>query len=221
MSDKGIRPDSEAYRGGHWKTIIAGVVAAALMTLASAELRPAHAQTGDPAAKGSAAETAVEAIEQTAPAPISPPAEQRRPDRGSVTNLPIPRYVSLKGSEGNARRGPSLTHRVDWVFRHAGMPLRVTAEFGHWRRVEDRDGAGGWVHYALLSGVRTAIVLDDMTDLLARPDPQAQVVARAEAGVIGRLGACNPDWCQITAGGEKGWVRKTSLWGVDPDEIRE
>ena len=54
--------------------------------------------------------------------------------RGPVTNLPLPRYVSLKGNEGNARRGPSLSHRIDWVFRHAGMPLRVVAEFGHWRR---------------------------------------------------------------------------------------
>ena len=82
--------------------------------------------------------------------------------RGPVTNLPLPRYVSLKGSEGNARRGPSLSHRIDWVFTHAGMPLRVTAEFGHWRRVEDRDGAGGWVHYSLISGVRTVIVEEEL-----------------------------------------------------------
>ena len=74
----------------------------------------------------------------------------RDPHRGPVTNLPLPRYVSLKGGEGNARRGPSLSHRIDWVFRHPGMPLRVVAEFGHWRRVEDQDGAGGWVHYSCL-----------------------------------------------------------------------
>ncbi|CAN0603746.1 unnamed protein product, partial [Ectocarpus sp. 12 AP-2014] len=38
-------------------------------------------------------------------------------DRGKVTNLPIPRFVSLKAEEGNARRGPSLSHRIDWVFQ--------------------------------------------------------------------------------------------------------
>ena len=112
--------------------------------------------------------------------------------RGPVTNLPVPRYVSLKGSEGNARRGPSLSHRIDWVFRHAGMPLRVTAEFGHWRRVEDKDGAGGWVHYALLSGVRTALVTQDMVELRSRPHQDADIVARAEMGAIVRLGECNP-----------------------------
>lgn len=141
--------------------------------------------------------------------------------RGPVTNLPVPRYVSLKGSEGNARRGPSLSHRIDWVFRHAGMPLRVVAEFGHWRRVEDQDGAGGWVHYSLLSGVRTAIITTDMAELRSRADTNATVLARAEAGAIVRLHECNIDWCRVSGGGEKGWVPKTSLWGVDPEETRE
>lgn len=160
--------------------------------------------------------------------PVSADAEISRhqdgrpdPNRGTVTNLPLPRYVSLKGTEGNARRGPSLSHRIDWVFRHAGMPLRVVAEFGHWRRVEDQDGAGGWIHYALLSGVRTAIVRKDMLELLAKPDERADVVARAEAGAIVRLHECLPDWCRVSGGGEKGWVPKSSIWGVDPDEIRE
>lgn len=141
--------------------------------------------------------------------------------RGAVTNLPLPRYVSLKGNEGNARRGPSLSHRIDWVFRHAGMPLRVTAEFGHWRRVEDRDGAGGWVHYALLSGVRTALVTQDMLELRTRPNDSADVIARAEAGAILRLGECNPDWCRVSGGGQRGWVPKTAIWGVDPGETRD
>ena len=47
-------------------------------------------------------------------------------DRGQVTNLPMPRYVSLKAAEGNVRRGPSLTHRIDWVFQRRDMPLRIT-----------------------------------------------------------------------------------------------
>ena len=141
--------------------------------------------------------------------------------RGAVTNLPLPRFVSLKASEGNVRRGPSLEHRIDWVFRHRDMPLRVTAEFGHWRRVEDNEGQGGWIYYSLLSGVRTVMIEADGTALRTRPDAEAPVVAEAEAGVIGRLGECLPDWCRVSAGGEKGWVAKAALWGVGPEEIRE
>ncbi len=194
---------------------------AALLNLAAI---PAILPTQSHAQSPSAEETvqAIEGKNVSADAEISRHQnEQRDPNRGAVTNLPVPRYVSLKGSEGNARRGPSLSHRIDWVFRHPGMPLRVVAEFGHWRRVEDQDGAGGWVHYALLSGVRTAIVQQDMLELMSRPDQNSTVIARAESGAIVRLHECNKDWCRISGGGEKGWVLKTSLWGVDPDEIRD
>ncbi|MBY6113892.1 aspartyl-trna synthetase [Mameliella alba] len=142
-------------------------------------------------------------------------------DRGPVTNLPLPRFVSLKASEGNVRRGPSLTHRIDWVYKRRGMPLEITAEHGHWRRVRDRDGAGGWVHYSLLSGARTVIVERDMLSLFRRPDPESAVVARLELGVIARLGDCGPEWCRLTASGYRGWVDKRALWGVGLDEIRE
>lgn len=142
-------------------------------------------------------------------------------DKGPETNLPLPRFVSLKASEGNVRRGPSLTHRIDWVYKRRSMPLEITAEHGHWRRVRDRDGAGGWVHYSLLSGSRTVIVEQDMLSLYQREDPDSPVVARLELGVIARLGDCGPDWCKLTAKGYKGWADKTALWGVKPDEIRE
>jgi len=142
-------------------------------------------------------------------------------ERGSVTNLPIPRFVSLKASEGNVRRGPSRSHRVDWVFKRRNMPLKVTGEFGHWRRVLDRDGAGGWVHYSLLSGIRTVIIEQDMLPLLMKPDPSATVNANAELGVIARLGECAGTWCRITADRQRGWVPREAVWGVTPDEVRE
>jgi SH3-like domain-containing protein len=140
---------------------------------------------------------------------------------GPVTNLPLPRYVSMKASEGNARRGPSLTHRIDWVFTRRDMPLRIVAEHGHWRRVEDRDGQGGWVHYSLLSGSRTVIVEQDLLKIRSRPEPDAPANAALEAGVIARLGECQADWCHLRSGGYGGWAPKSGLWGVAADEIRD
>ncbi len=143
----------------------------------------------------------------------------RDPTKGAVTSLPIPRFVSLKGSEGNARRGPGLTHRIDWVFTREGMPLKITAEYEHWRRVEDADGAGGWVHYSLLSGVRTVLVSQDMAEAFSQPDPASDVLYQSELGVIGKLLECQILWCRVAVEGEKGWIRKSSLWGVFPDEM--
>ena len=146
-------------------------------------------------------------------------APPRDPNFGAVTSLPIPRFVSLKGSEGNARRGPGLTHMIDWVFTRSGMPLKVTAEYEHWRRVEDLDGAGGWIHYSLLSGVRSVLVVQDMAQAYAMPDPSSAVLYQSEAGVVGKLVECIPDWCRVSIEGEKGWMPQTALWGVKAGEV--
>ena len=145
-------------------------------------------------------------------------APEATPRTGPVTGFPLPRYVSIKASEANARRGPSRSHRIDWVFQRRNMPVMIVAEHGHWRRVVDRDGAGGWIHYTLLSGVRTAIVEAERVTLYARPDRAAMVRAEAERGVIGELRECRNDWCEMEVGGYRGWVEARTLWGVDPGE---
>lgn len=152
-----------------------------------------------------------------APAPAAPGNGSTgigSPRIGPSSGQPLPRFVSIKSSEANARRGPSTTHRIDWVFRHPGLPVIVTAEYGHWRRVADRDGLGGWVHYALLSGARTAIVDVDMADLRRQPDRAAPLVARLERGAIVRLGDCADGWCALRAGRHSGWTEAAALWGT-------
>lgn len=141
---------------------------------------------------------------------------------GPVTNLPLPRFVSLRAETANARRGPSLDQRVDWEFAHRGLPLEVTAEYGQWRRVQDVDGMGGWVHHALLSGVRTALVTaDGPVPLRAEPEEGAPVRAMAEPGAIGRLEHCRGAWCELGSGSVSGWVPRQVLWGVGADETIE
>ena len=142
-------------------------------------------------------------------------------ERGPITNLPIPRFVSIKASEANVRRGPSLTHRVDWVFQARDLPVEITAEHGHWRRVRDRDGVGGWVHHALLSGVRTGIVDVDMAALRIRADGSAPLRAQLERNVVGRILNCDGTWCRFQAGGYRGWILQTEIWGTRDGEIVE
>jgi len=150
------------------------------------------------------------------------PAAAADATRGPVTNLPLPRFVSMRAETANARRGPSLDQRVDWEFVRRGLPLEITAEYGQWRRVRDADGAGGWVHHALLSGVRTALVQGKAAvPLRAGPTEAAAVRAMAEPGVVGRLEACRKEWCEIAAGGVEGWLPRAAIWGVGPEETIE
>lgn len=178
----------------------------------------ALALASGPVATGFAQEAVEEEAGPVTPASGKPAERACLPDVGCVTNLPLPRFVSLKGNEGNARRGPGLTHRIDWVFTRAGMPLRVTAEFENWRRVEDFEGAGGWVHYSLLSGARTGLVTLDMAEIRDAPASNATVIAQAELGVVGRLLECRPGWCRMAMEGSRGWVETGAIWGVAPDE---
>lgn len=143
------------------------------------------------------------------------------PALGPETNLPVPRFVSLNASEANVRRGPSLSHRIDWVFTRRNMPLQLVAEYGQWRRVIDRDGQGGWIHYSLLSGARTVLISGENTPLLNRPEVNGVENAILEAGVIARLGKCEAEWCQLTAGGYRGWAPKAVIWGVMQEELRD
>jgi SH3-like domain-containing protein len=198
---------------------------ALLLTLAAAD--PIDPAPVDPARSGTASDVTRADSIQTLPAlarvtsasAVAAGTETGPERRGPVTGFALPRFVSLGASEANARRGPSRSHRIDWVFTRRGMPVMIVAEHGHWRRVVDRDGVGGWMHYSLLSGVRTAIVEQDMLALYTRPDTDSPVRARAELGVIGRLVECRPDWCLMESGGYRGWVDKAALWGVEPGDI--
>ncbi|MFN3259302.1 MAG: SH3 domain-containing protein [Pikeienuella sp.] len=138
---------------------------------------------------------------------------------GPETNLPLPRFVSLKAETVNVRRGPGIGHRVDWVFQRRGMPLEIVAEHGHWRRVRDVDDAGGWVHHAMLRGDRSAVVTAPRAALRAEPDREAPLAALAEAGVILSLSACTPDWCEADVKGAHGWVLKTEIWGAAAGDV--
>lgn len=157
--------------------------------------------------------------------PGASPAEEGAPEIaapaiGPATGLPLPRYVSLRGSEANARRGPSVNQRVDWTFLRRGLPLEIVAEYGNWRRVRDSEGAGGWVHYMLLSGVRTALVQGEgPLPLRAEPSEAAQIRAFAEPGVIARVEQCPAAWCELEVEGIKGWAPRAALWGLGPDEV--
>lgn len=140
--------------------------------------------------------------------------------RGPVTNLPLPRYVSLRAASANARRGPDFDQRVDWEFVRRGLPLQVVAEYGLWRRVIDSEGLGGWVHNSLLSGARTGLVRGEAAVALhAAPSERSAVRAMAEPGVIARIAACEAEWCDVSAGGFTGWIPQDVLWGVDPGEV--
>jgi SH3-like domain-containing protein len=141
---------------------------------------------------------------------------------GSVSGLPIPRFVSLKADRVNVRSGPNKDQEVRWVYTRAGMPVEVTAEFENWRRIRDWEGAEGWVYHTLLSGKRSAVVVpkskDALVSLYEHPDIEATEAARLQSGVVGALKSCDGTWCQFAGKNFDGWIRQERLWGAYPSE---
>jgi SH3-like domain-containing protein len=143
---------------------------------------------------------------------------------GSISGLPVPRFVSLKPARVNLRVGPNKDHEVTWTYTKAALPVEVTAEFENWRRVRDWDGTEGWVYHSLLSGRRTAMVLartkakDELLPLRDAANKTAVVTARLQPGVVGIVKRCTGFWCRLTGEGYDGWIEQDRLWGVYPNE---
>lgn len=142
---------------------------------------------------------------------------------GTKTNLPVPRFVSLKPSDTPMREGPSKDHAIKWIFKREGLPVEITAEFDNWRRIRDAEGAEGWVYQTRVSGKRTVMVMSrNKTELVAlrtSPHERSAVPVRLEAGVIASLDNCNKNWCMIKGEGFSGYIAQDKLWGVYPAEV--
>ncbi len=95
------------------------------------------------------------------------------------------------------------------------MPVEITQEFDVWRKVKDINGDEGWINRALLSDRRSVIVkADEAVEMRERAGDDARVMARLEPGVVALLSKCDPQWCQVSAGGFSGWVERKVLWGI-------
>ena len=135
--------------------------------------------------------------------------------------LPVPRFVSLHADKVNLRTGPGRRYPIEWILTRKNLPVEVTAEFEHWRRIRDYEGTEGWVHERMLEGKRDVVVTGAVRPLRRQPEPNAPILARAEPGVVARLLECRGAWCRIDAGKAAGWIRRDEIWGVLPDETVE
>ncbi|MBV8776140.1 MAG: hypothetical protein JO032_15735 [Alphaproteobacteria bacterium] len=130
----------------------------------------------------------------------------------------LPRFASLHSDKVNLRAGPGDRYPVQWVYMRKDWPVEVIGQFDHWRRVRDWEGTEGWVHEKMVGGKREVVINGRIRGLRAEPDLGAGLVARAEPGVVARLDECRGDWCRIAAGNVTGWVERSDVWGVYPNE---
>jgi SH3-like domain-containing protein len=129
-------------------------------------------------------------------------------------------YASLRSNKVYLREGPTFEHRILFIYERKDYPVEVLASYETWRRVRDADGTIGWVSQSMLSDARTVLIVGKgRADIRDEPSAAASVIAKADPGVVARLKACKPQFCEISASGLKGWIDRTRIWGVDAGEV--
>ena len=107
----------------------------------------------------------------------------------------VPYWASIRAKVLNMRAGPGRDFPIEWVYRRAGLPVKVIRVHEGWRLVRDPDGAEGWMNANLLSPDRAALVVgDELAAMRDGPAPSrlpALLSPRAEASSR-RLRAASP-----------------------------
>ncbi len=127
----------------------------------------------------------------------------------------LPRFAALGRDQIFVRTGPSLQYPIRWVYRKRGLPVEIIRIYDTWRQIRDVDGSIGWVHHAMLSGYRNAIIQSkDGVVLLKSAEAESVPVARLEKGVVVAIDTCRGQWCRVKISGFKGWALRANFWGV-------
>jgi SH3-like domain-containing protein len=139
---------------------------------------------------------------------------------GSVTGLPVPRFVALRSDEVNLRVGPDTRFPIEWTYQRRDLPVEVVREYNQWRRIRDMEGTEGWVHQSTLAGRRTLVVVGQQRELRSDASADSNIVAHLAPGVVGRIRRCAAGnaWCEVRIGDQGGWLRRTDFWGVSASE---
>ena len=136
-----------------------------------------------------------------------------------TTDLPLPRFVSLKTNLAMLRTGPEERFPILWAYKRAGLPLEIIKEYKIWRQVRDPDGTVGWMNKSLLTGTRTGFVRDTIRTLYVAPDLQSRVAWRIEPGTVVTITLCENVWCRVSNAGRSGYILRNQLWGSYPNEV--
>ncbi len=130
-----------------------------------------------------------------------------------------PYWASIDEPEARMRTGPSTEYPTMWIYKRERLPIKILARYKAWRKVEDPDGAQGWMHARLLSATQTAVVLGEKgqsQSLRSNPQSDAKIIWRVEPGVVGKITQCENGWCLFDVTGRRGYIDRDMIWGDEP-----
>jgi len=128
---------------------------------------------------------------------------------------PVPRFVTIKANEANARKGPGVQYPATFVYNYKWLPVEIIAEYEQWRQIKDYNGDEGWIHSSILSGRRSVIISGKEPQILYKSDSlRSKIVAKLMPGLVCNLSKCKKSWCKVKCQDNSGWVSRAVVWGV-------
>ena len=141
-------------------------------------------------------------------------------EKGPVTGLELPRFVSLKSNDVNLRVGPSINYPIKIKYIEKNLPVEVIDEFDTWRKIKDYDDNIGWLHKSLIKGDRFILTVtkkENKKNIYNRPN--GTIIGIVNNNNILSLEKCLINWCYISHDHFRGWLSKEFIWGVYKEEI--
>lgn len=97
-------------------------------------------------------------------------------------------------------------------------PVEIVVNLGDWLKVRDAQGAMHWVEAEQLSTKRSVMVIKSQTEMRAKPDAAADLVATIDKDVVLELveAKANQGWLKVKhRDGATGYILISSTWGFD------
>ena len=123
-------------------------------------------------------------------------------------------FVSLKKNKVNVRYGPSFESDIKYVYKKINLPLKQIDKKENFRRIIDLKNNSGWIHVSQLKKSNSVIVTKDKV-LFKRPTSFAKPVAQIREGKLLIVEKCEQQWCRISSGDYKGWIKTDDIWGLN------
>ena len=140
--------------------------------------------------------------------------------KGPVTNLQLPRFVSLKSNDVNLRVGPSVNYPIELKYTQNNLPVEIIDEFDFWRKIKDSENNIGWLHKSLIKGERFVLTVNKnnyVKSIYNRPN--GNQIGMVEKNNILNLESCLQNWCLVSHQKIRGWLSKEFIWGVYETEV--
>ena len=123
-------------------------------------------------------------------------------------------FRTLRYEKVNLRQGPGKDYPIKLFYKKKYLPVIVQDNSDNFRKIRDHENNTGWIHVSQLTKKKAAIVIGDDLIVFKNATIYSSPIVILKEGRLVIIDKRKGDWCKISSGEFKGWVKNESLWGL-------